>query len=77
MAIRCIGFEPAYRVANFVADTPDDVNNPDLPNIDREGAGKFKNMTTIGMGSDIIVLDPPQLYMLNSEGIWKNLSEDE
>lgn len=73
MAIKCIGFENAYKVASFVADTPDDVNNPNLPNIDRAGTGEFINMTKIGMGSDITVIEPAQVWMLNSEGIWKEL----
>lgn len=73
MAIRCTGFDIAYKVASFVADTPDDINNPDLPNIDKKGEGDFINMSAIGMGSDITVISPAQVWMLGSDGVWKEL----
>lgn len=73
MAIRCTSYEPGFNIASFTADTPADVSNPDLPTLTENGKGEFENMKPIGMGSDILVIEPSQVWMLNSEGIWKEL----
>lgn len=73
--LKVTGFESGYNICHFTADRTEDIESykDQLPTTAKGGSGDFENLGPISMGSDILVIDPSSVYMLNSEDEWIQL----
>lgn len=70
-AITKIGNKTATKVKEFIADTPDDVQN--LPTQTQKGTQIGHNTVCneyCATGSSAFIISTAQLFILNSKGVW-------